>query len=517
MTITVVQNNIPSMYTRFSAIERNLYRYVQYALLVFALCIVFPASLLSQWIVKSAPEFDGGAVRTLTEVHCSTATMILAGTTEGIYLDLTGKAVYGQWIPANQGLPISFREIRTIVVKDSIVFAGIYGDGVYATIISPFNVPFCRPRPWVRFGSKLNMPFVHDLELRDSLLFAATDEGVWFIRPILDTALTFEQNADTLVWEKLDDSFSERTLALDDDPNYLFAGTFLNGAYYYDPNCTGKPSCLWLEGTPYPEFENISVYDVKAAKLDTTLQISEGHTTPCNGVFIATGGSDNLFFAPYLSESLPTPPDKWINVSPTNSNPKWNWKINTILAGNFPGAPHALLVGAEFGGVFISEDCGQTWREANTATNGSGGLRGTDVRTLALIGDSLILAGIDGAGIFQGNTFAQSTARSLRQLVATSVAQKTTDTTKRDPQFRITVDANGERATIKTDFPEEKESVEIAVYNLLAKKVLDVDKHSIGTNREEISFPVSSLPRGMYICVIQGRDFRLAQKFVIVR
>lgn len=506
------------MYIHLSTMGNTIYQYIRYALLVLVFCSACPPSVFSQWIVKSAPDFNGGAVRAIAEVQCSSsATMVLAGTTEGMYLDLTGKAVYGQWIPVNEGLPISYRDIRSIAVKDSIVFVGIYGDGVYATTISPYNIPYCRPRPWVRFGSDLNMPFVHDLELRDSILFAATDEGVWFIRPALDTTLTFEKNADTLQWHKLDESFSQRTFALDDDRNYLLAGTFLNGAYYYDPNCTGKPSCLWLDGTADPEFDNISVYDVKSAKLDTTLYVSEGYTTPCHGVFIATGGSDNLFFAPYLSDSLPTPPDKWINISPTSSNPKWNWKINTILAGNFPGAPHSILIGAEFGGIFLSEDCGRTWREANAATNGSGGLRGTDVRTLAVVRDSLILAGIDGAGIFQGNTFAQLTASSLRQLVTTSVTQRTTDTTKRDPQFTITVDGNGERATLKTDFPEDKESVEIAVYNLLAKKVLDIDKHSIHSGKEEMSFPVVSLPRGMYICVIQGRDFRLAQKFVITR
>ena len=44
----------------------------------------------------------------------------------------------------------------------------------------------------------------------------------------------------------------------------------------------------------------------KAEMLRRTLEPAIG-----NGVFIATGGSDNLFFAPYFSDSLPAPPDRW--------------------------------------------------------------------------------------------------------------------------------------------------------------------------------------------------------------
>lgn len=480
--------------------------------------ILLPSFAHAQWIVKGAPELGGGAVRAISEVRCgTTSTMIIAGTTQGIYLDITGGAVFGEWIPVNNGLPGAFREVRTIAVRDSIIFVGLYGDGVYATVLSPFNIPSCRPRPWIRFGSDLSVPFINDLKFRDSLLLAATDDGIWVLQPTLDSLLTFQQNADSLSWHRFGDDLTGLTYAIDGDHNYLFAGTFLDGAFYYDRTCV-QPSCLWLDGTPYPNFDNVSVYDIQAVHFDTTLHISPTEVTPCNGVFIATAGSDNLFFAPYFSDSLPAPPDKWFNVSPSRYNPQWNWKINTILAGNFPGAAHALLVGAEYGGVFLSEDCGATWREVNAATNGSMGLRGTDVRTLAVIRDSLILAGVDGAGIFQGNTFAQSSIGSLIRQTATSVQQRTAaDTARRDPRFSVIVESSGEKAVIKTDFPEDKDQVDIGVYNLLAKRVLDVEKRFIRSGEEQIPMDIASLPRGMYICVIQGKDFRLAQKFVVTR
>lgn len=496
----------------------SVFRTVLPAVVVLFL-LLLPAGVQAQWIVKSAPELGGGAVRAISEVQCgtsATSTMILAGTTQGAYLDPTGGAVFGEWIPVNSGLPGALREIRSIAVRDSIIFIGLYGDGVYATVLSPSNIPSCRPRPWIRFGSGLSVPFINDLEMRDSLLLAATDDGVWVLQPTLDSLLTFEQNADSLSWQRLGDDLTGRVYALDGDHNYLFAGTFLDGAFYYDRTCV-QPSCLWLDGTPYPNFDNVSVYDIRAAHLDTTVQLSQTAVAPCNGVFIATGGSDNLFFAPYFSDSLPAPPDRWINVSPSRSNPQWNWKINTILAGDFPGAPHALLVGAEYGGVFLSEDCGNTWREVNAASNGATGLRGTDVRALAVVRDSLILAGVDGAGIFQGNTFAQSSIGALIRQTATSVQQRTNDTARREPRFSVIVESSGEKAVIKTDFPEDKDQVDIGVYNLLAKRVLDVEKRFIRSGEEQIPMDISSLPRGMYICVIQGKDFRLAQKFVVTR
>ena len=504
-----------------SLLYNSLSRYCCAWWLVAVLCAALglPQDISAQWIIKSAPELGGGAVRALAEASCSSQPTILAGTTEGIYLDPTGQAVYGEWIPANNGLPGTMREVRTIAVRDSVVFIGLYGDGVYATIISPHNIPSCRPRPWVKFSTDLGVPFINDLEMRDSILFAATDDGVWYLQPSLDTALTFEQNAGALRWQRLDNSFGKRINAIDGENNYLYAGTFLSGAAYYDRTCmtSTTASCIWLDATPYPQFDNVSVYDIKPAFLDTTIQLSAVEATPCNGVFIATAGSDNLFFAPYFSDSLPAPPDKWVNVSPSRSNPQWNWKINTILAGDFPGAPHAVLVGAEYGGVFISEDCGMTWREVNTATNNSSGLRGTDVRTLAVVRDSLILAGVDGAGIFQGNTFAQASIGSLARQVATGVHLITTsDTNKPEMKFRVDVD-NGDVAKAIIEFPEDRESVVVEVYNLLAKKVLDVYKGPIRSPKHEIPFDITSLPRGMYICVIQGRDFRLAQKFVVPR
>lgn len=484
------------------------------------LALIVPQALPAQWFIKSAPDFGGGAVRAIAEASCASSPMTLAGTTHGMYLDITGEAAFGDWIPINSGLPANFQDIRSIVVRDSVVFVSLYGDGVYATVISPGNIPTCRPRPWIKFGTGLLVPFVNDLKLRDSLLLAATDDGVWYMQPTFDTLRTFEQNAASLKWKRLNNSFSKRVLAVDGVQRYLYAATYLDGAAYYDRTCmmSTTASCLWLDATAQPQFDHVSVYDMKPAFLDTTFRRTPTDIDrPCNGVFIATAGSDNMFFAPYFHDSLAAPLDQWLNISPSRTNPKWNWKINTILAGNFPGAPHSILIGAEYGGVYISDDCGATWREVNTATNSSSGLRGTDVRMLALVRDSIVLAGIDGAGLFQGNTFAQASIGSLAQKTATGIEVVTAaDTNKTEMKFRVALGDNNEAKVIIT-FPEDKESVTIEVYNLLARKILDVYRGPIRADKDEKLFDASSLPLGMYICVIQGKDFRLAQKFVISR
>ncbi|MFP4368971.1 MAG: hypothetical protein ACOC2K_04015 [Bacteroidota bacterium] len=58
--------------------------------------------------------------------------------------------------------------------------------------------------------------------------------------------------------------------------------------------------------------------------------------------------------------------------------------------------------------------------------------------------------------------------------------------------------------------------IEISVYNLLGKKVLEVFD---GTAREgvEYDFYGSKLPNGIYLCILQGKEFRDAEKILVSR
>lgn len=59
--------------------------------------------------------------------------------------------------------------------------------------------------------------------------------------------------------------------------------------------------------------------------------------------------------------------------------------------------------------------------------------------------------------------------------------------------------------------------VDIAIFNMLGKRVLDVYKGSSARGIHEHTQSVSDLPEGVYMCVMQGTNFRKAEKFFFSR
>lgn len=75
----------------------------------------------------------------------------------------------------------------------------------------------------------------------------------------------------------------------------------------------------------------------------------------------------------------------------------------------------------------------------------------------------------------------------------------------------------GDRYTITLDLTENQDNMRISLYNLLGKKVLDIYSGDAASGRFTHTFNVSSVPKGMYLCVVRGDNFQLAEKFVITR
>jgi len=64
-----------------------------------------------------------------------------------------------------------------------------------------------------------------------------------------------------------------------------------------------------------------------------------------------------------------------------------------------------------------------------------------------------------------------------------------------------------------------EQKIQISVYNLLGKKVLDVyDNFPYKDNNFAYEINIASptyLPNGVYLCVVLGKNFRLREKFII--
>ena len=81
----------------------------------------------------------------------------------------------------------------------------------------------------------------------------------------------------------------------------------------------------------------------------------------------------------------------------------------------------------------------------------------------------------------------------------------------------VSLRASGDIVTVRVELQREESQLEIGVYNMLGKKVQDVHKGSAARGSHEYTAPVNDLPEGVYICIVQGADFRRAEKFYLSR
>lgn len=76
----------------------------------------------------------------------------------------------------------------------------------------------------------------------------------------------------------------------------------------------------------------------------------------------------------------------------------------------------------------------------------------------------------------------------------------------------------GDTFRLLLDLGEDQHNISINAFNLLGKKVTEIYQGPEKAGRgKDYSFNVSGLPNGIYICVVQGDNFRLAEKFIISR
>lgn len=63
----------------------------------------------------------------------------------------------------------------------------------------------------------------------------------------------------------------------------------------------------------------------------------------------------------------------------------------------------------------------------------------------------------------------------------------------------------------------KQQEINITVYNMLGKEVLEVFSGTSSSRVEEVYSITFNLPNGIYICVLQGKSFRDSEKFIISR
>lgn len=90
------------------------------------------------------------------------------------------------------------------------------------------------------------------------------------------------------------------------------------------------------------------------------------------------------------------------------------------------------------------------------------------------------------------------------------------DSLRKENRF-LFVRAASEVLTVRVELARDEAQVEIGVYNMLGKKIMDVHRGGSGRGVHEYTTAIQDLPEGVYVCVMQGADFRKAEKFYLSR
>lgn len=89
-----------------------------------------------------------------------------------------------------------------------------------------------------------------------------------------------------------------------------------------------------------------------------------------------------------------------------------------------------------------------------------------------------------------------------------------------DNSFEISYSPFGEPIKMVVTVKEKDKKITISLYNLIGNKVADVYSGIPGVIEKEIdNFPkeIEKLSNGVYLCVVQGYNYRLMKKFTISR
>lgn len=107
-------------------------------------------------------------------------------------------------------------------------------------------------------------------------------------------------------------------------------------------------------------------------------------------------------------------------------------------------------------------------------------------------------------------------ARTHPLLVTQLERQAVADSLPRENRIHSIRETNGEHVVV-VELAADQRRLDIGVYNLLGKRVATVYQGKATAGVREYGIPTVNLPNGIYICIVQGDGFRLAQKFVLSR
>ena len=77
--------------------------------------------------------------------------------------------------------------------------------------------------------------------------------------------------------------------------------------------------------------------------------------------------------------------------------------------------------------------------------------------------------------------------------------------------------ASADVFTVKIELVSDEANLELGMYNMLGKKMADIYRGPATRGEHEYTLPISELPEGVYICILQASNTRRAEKFYLSR
>lgn len=109
-----------------------------------------------------------------------------------------------------------------------------------------------------------------------------------------------------------------------------------------------------------------------------------------------------------------------------------------------------------------------------------------------------------------------SAARPLPIPVPSRSDALSADTLRNDYRLEVFTDVGSERGAVRVTL-RESQPVEIVAFNILGKRVVEVYSGEAKAGMNTLSVDLSGLSNGVYICVVRGRNFKTAEKFIVSR
>lgn len=100
----------------------------------------------------------------------------------------------------------------------------------------------------------------------------------------------------------------------------------------------------------------------------------------------------------------------------------------------------------------------------------------------------------------------------------TDIAEKKneSDTLQRG-NFIAKLYGNNEIYNVQLQLDDDSANIKLVVFNMLGNLVKKIYEGKANDSSFEYVFDVSTLPNGIYLCILEGQNFRDAKKFIISR